>query len=373
MLTHSYFPYVGGAERQIQALAPRLRKKGVEVYVVTRQYKQLASFEEIQGIPVYRIPAPGTKPVAAMSYILRSIPLLTSIRPDILHAHDLLSPTTAAILAGWSSGIPVVAKVLRGGILGDIHKLKNRALGRARLWLLRKWVNTFIVISREIDSELSGVGISYEQRLFLPNGVDVDRFTPLSQDEKRAMRAKLALPEDGYIIIYSGRLSLEKRVEHLLTVWPKISEGHPNALLIVAGTGDQEVRLRSMAGQSVRFLGHVDEPLPYLQSSDMFVLPSITEGLSNSLLEALSVGLPVVATEVGGTPDVIEHGTSGFIVPPDDVQALLDAILGLMDSPELQLRISREGRARVLQHYSLDAVAENMSALYFRLAKDKPI
>jgi hypothetical protein len=120
MIIQAYYPHVGGAEQQLMALVPLLQARGVEINILTRRYPGLNSFEIIGGAPVHRLPIPGPKAVASTIFTLSALPLLARLRPHLIHAHELLSPTTTAVAAKRLFGIPVVAKVLRGGTLGDI-------------------------------------------------------------------------------------------------------------------------------------------------------------------------------------------------------------------------------------------------------------
>jgi glycosyltransferase involved in cell wall biosynthesis len=122
-----------------------------------------------------------------------------------------------------------------------------------------------------------------------------------------------------------------------------------------------------MSVPGVRFTGQVEDALRYLQAADLFVLPSTTEGLSNSLLEALSVGLPVLATSVGGTPDVIAHGENGYLIPPDDLPALQAGLTILLNDSDLCGRLGTLSRRRVQADFSLESVAARLEALYHRL------
>jgi glycosyltransferase involved in cell wall biosynthesis len=117
----------------------------------------------------------------------------------------------------------------------------------------------------------------------------------------------------------------------------------------------------------VQFAGQVDDAGPYLQAADLFVLPSSTEGLSNAMLEAMSCALPVLATRVGGAPDVIEHNVHGRLIPPDDVDALQRGLETLLPDRTLRFRLGAAARKRILSDFSLDSVAEQLSALYHRL------
>ena len=369
MLIQKYYPHVGGAERQIQQLAPRLRARGFDVCVITRHQKGLSRLETIDGVTVYRLVCPGPKALAAIFYIWSAFRLLSKLRPDLVHAHEILSPASAALLAKYFHGWPVLVKILRGGLRGDIYKLRRRPFWTQRFRILCEGVDAFVVISQEIDQELTTLGVPAAKRAYIPNGVDTDLFRPLPTLERNRLRADLQLPVDAPIVVYLGRLTAEKRVDHLLDIWPDIRMTFPQAELLIVGTGPEEARLRtqsaSMAG--VRLTGQINDSRRYLQASDVFVLPSATEGLSNSLLEALSCGLPVLATSVGGTPDVISHEKNGFLIPPDDLSALQVGLITLLSDPSLRTRLGSGGRQRILTAYSLDSVAVSLDALYSSL------
>ena len=366
MLVQKYYPHVGGAERQIQRLAPHLQARGIEVCVVTRHEAGLSRFEVIDGVSVYRLACPGPKPLAAVLYIWSAVMLLSKLRPDLIHAHEILSPASAALLAKRLHGWPLIVKILRGGIRGDIHKLKRSPLGIQRIRVLCRGVDSFVVISHEIDQELSALGVPPEKRAFIPNGVDTGTFVPLSASQKKQLRDELLFPPNGALVVYLGRLTPEKRVDHLLHIWSDVRAVFPQAQLLIVGTGAEEARLRaqSMSNPGVQFTGPVNDALRYLQVADLFVLPSSTEGLSNSLLEALSTGLPVLATSVGGTPDVISHGVNGYLIPPDDLDALKIGLIDLLADAPLRARLGIAGRQRILANFSLDSVAMRLDALY---------
>ncbi len=364
MLIQKYYPHVGGAERQIQRLAPRLQARGFEVVVVTRHEKGLSRFEIIDGVPVYRLVCPGPKSLAAVFYIWSAVRLLSRLRPDVVHAHEILSPASAALLAKRLYGWPVIVKVLRGGIRGDIYKLKHRLFGVRRFHVLARGVDSFVVISHEIDQELSALGVPPEKRAFITNGVDTETFAPVSELQKQALRSKLMLPQNDVLVVYLGRLTAEKRVDHLLRSWPDIRAAFPQAQLLVVGTGPEEARLRQMLVPGVQFIGPVNDALSYLQAADLFVLPSSTEGLSNSLLEALSTGLPVLATSVGGTSDVVSHGLNGYLIPTDDLSALKTGLMDLLSDAALRARLGIGGRQCILADFSLDSIAARLATLY---------
>jgi glycosyltransferase involved in cell wall biosynthesis len=173
------------------------------------------------------------------------------------------------------------------------------------------------------------------------------------------------------LVLYLGRLTFEKRVDHLLHIWPEIRTVFPQAQLLIVGSGPEESRLRaqSVSIPGVVFTGQTNDALRYLQAADLFVLPSATEGLSNSLLEALSTGLPVLATSVGGTPDVISHGVNGYLIPPEDLPALKSGLMELLADATLRTRLGSQGRERMCTDFSLDSVALKLDTLYHTLLK----
>ncbi len=366
MLIQGYYPCLGGAERQLAALAPLLQARGIEVYVLTRRYRGLASFEMIDGVPVYRLPVPGPKPLASVTFTSAAVRLLRQLQPHVIHAYSLFSPATTAVAAHFLFGTPVAVKVLRGGSLGDVRRLKQKLFGAQRLSLFRKYVQAFTTISHEIDTELAEVDVPSERRPFIPNGVDTTRFFPVAPEEKGALRTTLRL-SDGPTVLFVGRLAAEKRVDQLLSIWPAIRAAEPEALLCLLGTGAAEDRLRRDAPEGVRFAGGVDDVVPYLQAADLFVLPSVTEGLSNALLEALAAGLPTVATIVGGTTDVITHDDNGYLVPPGHPAALQEAILLLLHDANRRAQFARRGRVRIMRDYALPLTAERLCILYRQL------
>lgn len=363
MVIHGYYPQIGGAERQLTALAPVLQDHGVTVDVITRRFPGLAPSETIAGVAVHRVSAPGSKATSSVAFTLAAVRRMARLRPDVVHAHDLYSPATAALLTKRLLGTPVVIKVPRGGTLGSIARLMGRAFGRHRVAWLRRGVDTFIAISREIDRELAAIGVPPQRRVSIPNGVDTVHFAPLPEHGRINRRATLDLPR-APVVIFTGRLAPEKRLHDLLAIWPAVRAQNEGALLLLVGSGDHRAALEEVAGEGVRFVGSLLDVAPYLQAADLFVLPSAAEGLSNSLLEAMSTGLPCIATAVGGAPELIDHGRDGWLVPPGDPDLLQQAILTLLSDAELRESMGRQARQLVESRYSLPRIATEMRSMY---------
>ncbi|MEM7800394.1 MAG: glycosyltransferase family 4 protein, partial [Chloroflexota bacterium] len=277
MLIQTYHPALGGAGKQLSILAPLLKRQGIDLHIITLRQPGMNRFEIVKGVPVHRLAIPMSDVMKSMSFSLNAMPLLRQLQPDLVHSHALLSPTTTAVMAKRLNGTPVVAKVLRSGILGDISKLRRKPFGARRMAAFKTYVDAFIAESQEINRELRDAGIPTDKRIFIPNGVDTSRFKPVGPLVKRAIRTNLKLPE-GPLVIFTGRLTMDKRLDQLIYVWNDVRKKYHNANLLIVGGGEQESRLRSLAGDGVIFTGHVGEVTPYLNAADLFILPSATGG-----------------------------------------------------------------------------------------------
>jgi glycosyltransferase involved in cell wall biosynthesis len=386
MISQGYFPLVGGAERQIAAVSQELVRRGVEVHVVTRRFPGLLPSENISGVMVHRMPAPSPKALASFIFTLTALSLIRRIRPNILHAHELLSPTTTAVAAGKIFRIPVVATVHGGG---EINRLKQKTLGKTRLKIFCSNVNRFITIDKDIDEQLALEGVPKQRRTGIPNGVDIEHFCPASAIQKERIKDRLNLKE-GPLVVFTGRLVSLKRVDLLIAAWDNVYQSFPKGKLLIIGTGPEEPALKRAAypaqaesadiandrGTGIRFLGEIQDVAPYLQVADLFVLPSSREGLSVSLLEAMACGLASIATDVGGNVDLIHHQQTGWLVTGDtsaelSIQLAKAMCILLMDE-HLRIRIAQAGRELIAQSYSLASVAKNLHELYTGLTVVRP-
>ncbi|MBD3243144.1 MAG: glycosyltransferase, partial [Chitinivibrionales bacterium] len=296
--------------------------------------------------------------------------LIARLAPAVVHAHDLFSTTTTGIIARARSGMAVVVTSHGGGYPGDVQRLQRKLFGRARMKLFRRTVDAFVCISSEIDQELANVGVPDARRCFLPNGVDHARFHPCRKVAKDGLRVRLGLPE-GPMAVYCGRLFVGKRVIDLVEVWPRVRQACPQAKLVIVGDGPEERRLRMAAGEGVTFTGAVDNVAPYLQAADVFCLPSSHEGLSISLLEAMSCGLATVVTDVGGARDCLQHGVSGWVITPGDREALYNGILRFLSDDASREAMGRAARERVHTDYSLSVMATRLAGLYAHVCRTR--
>lgn len=366
MCITSYAPIVGGAERQLAQVARRMITAGHAVCVVTRHHPGLPLRETVDGVPVRRVAVRGPKTMRAGLFLLWAATALVRLRPDVIHCHGLFTPTAAGLLAGARLGAAVVAKPMRGEETGIIAR---KPLGSARLRTIARRVDAFAAVSREIETDLAAIGAPAEAVHAIPNGVDTDLFRPASRPDGAGLQ-----------VAFAGRMTAQKSVPVLTEAWARVARAAPGARLLVAearrmgAAPPQEVAIRDALARQpgCEMRGHVSDMPAFLADADAFVLPSAAEGLSNALLEAGACGLGVVATSVGGTPDVIEHGRNGLLVPPGDPVALADALLTLIADPAGCRRMGAALRDTVERRYSIDATVARLLGLYDGLARDRP-
>lgn len=358
MVSAGFWPAVGGAERQALELARALRARGVDARVLTRRVGGAASREEIHGVPVRRLPVFGAGALDSLSFLFGALGWLLKHggEYDAIHAHLAGSPALAAALAGRWLGKPVLVKLGGGRGIGELAASSRTVLGRLKLALLASLKPRFLAVVPDLADEarehLAGADIEV-----LPNGVDVDRYKPVSPKEKQALRACLGW--SGVVFLYTGRLSWEKRLPWFAALWKKASAGR-DASLVIVGAGPEIIP----ESPQVRVLAPAEDIASLYAAADVFVLPSVSEGLSNSLLEAMASGLPAVASAVGGTAQILEDGKTGLLFGKDDEKKAMQQIERILNDNELRTHIGAAARLEVERRYAMPIVVERLLDLY---------
>lgn len=372
MLISHFPPAAGGTEAQALQLGQQLVRLGYRVTVLTQSHPGWPASESLCGVQVLRVLlGRGKGIVYALTYLgslLRHLATQAKAR-RILHAHHLYLEALAASV--WRKGgkIPALAKVAGSGTFGDFARLHRSGVAAA-LPLLRR-LDRIVAVSQEIRQELMAHGFGPERIVDIPNGVDAVRFAPPLDPVIGRSVAGL----DVDTVLFLGRLDLEKGLDVALAAWAQVVRRRPGVQLVLAGAGPSEATLKAQAGQlglgdTVRFLGVSATPEALLKGSDVFLLPSRSEGMSNALLEAMATGLACVATRIGGNLELLRHGENGLLVRPDDAESLAHSLLGLLDDPGLRRRLGAAAREDVLERYALPRVAQRYSELYTRLSEE---
>lgn len=365
MVIQSFLPVLGGAQRQVAMLGPVLARRGIETTVVTRRPPGTPRSEQLAGLEVRRMPGPDRGAIASIAYTGFGSLALARFRPDVIHVHDLLSPSTIALLSRPVTRAPIVAKVLSTGPGGDIDRLLTKPLGRRRLEAMARRFAAFVCLSPEVADELATHGVSRDLLHYVPNGVDTDHFRPPSAAERAGERAGVGIGEDRVVALYAGRFETVKRLDLLIAAAERVQELH----LVLVGEGDEESRLRREIAERgladrVTLLPRADDPAPLYRAADVYVSASSTEGMSNSVLEAMASGLPIVAAEASGMEELVVPNTGSLVPGPIDAEMLAAALTPIAANPQQRRRLGAGARARVEDRFSLEATAGKLCELY---------
>lgn len=350
----------GGAERMISGLAVSLVSSGFHVIVGLFRPGWLQEQCAHKGIPVHVLPISG---IAGWQWFRTCLKLVRTNQVDLIHAHEF-----SAIICGW-----VVARLSGIPFVGTVHG-KNYFWEKARRRLAYRIVSRsgrLVAVSQDLKRfVMEKVGLSDENVELIYNGVQPE--PGVSEEEVQVARAELGLERDHVVIGAIGSLYPVKGHRYLLEAMPTVLERNSRAILLVIGRGELEDALKEQAKRlglegQVRFLGMRNDIPRLLRVLDLFVLPSLSEGLSLALLEAMAAGLPVVATRVGGNAELVVEGETGILVPSKDVLALSDALCKLLDNRKTRERFGKNAVARVAQQFSARLMAENYKHLYMNI------
>lgn len=353
----------GGAEAQVRTLARGLRARGHGVTVLAPRldWAPRDIVSRLDGVAVCRLPFPRAPWLGGFVLWLRTAAFLYARRHryDAWHAHIAHRMAAVCALMGRWLDRRVLVKVsgwweLEKGVLAPrahaVDRLARRALRHARAWQ---------AISRRIAQTLASSGIPEERVVLLPNAVDLSRFAGIRRDDAAATR-----------FVFLGRLEREKGLETLLAAFTAVAPSHPGASLLLVGSGSLESLLRQDVerlglGGRVQFAGHRDDIEALLATGNVGVLPSRIEGLSNTLLESMAAGLPMVASRISGNEDFVQHGKNGWLFEPGDSDGLARclAAAATMD-PAARRAMGEAARATVARQAGLDQVLDLLLRLY---------
>ena len=376
-----YHPASGGAEVQAALQAKKLSERGISVEVVTSRLPGTRAHENIDGIPVRRISYFSEKPWVPAKRIIRFAEVLRNSwkdnRYDVIHVHgasDYFS--VAALLAARSTGARSVLKIACSGDWLDVAVLRRQFLLGRLLLRSARGADRIIAINSDMTSLLLGYGFKRDSIVEIPNGVELTHQQATSRNHE--LRNELKVSVDTPIVVYSGSLTPRKNVEALVEAVSLMKDRGTACHLVLVGDGgsreDIERRVYDTGlGKAVSFTGFVDDVRPYLRAADVFALPSLAEGLSNSVLEAMSVGLPCVVTSVPGNTDLVDDGRTGYLVPPGDQKSLANVLERLLADPASARSSGARARDMVERRFSIDFTVDRLLETYESLLGRTPV
>ena len=348
-------------------------EKGISVSVLTQHYDGLPEYEEIEGIPVYR-KIKGWH-LFEITYMLSVLYFLLKHRKkyDIIQCFGLYLFVPPVLLMKYLFGRRVVSRLECSGRFGDFWRIKQLKWKKLVMASSRQ-LDKIIFISSDVRRELIENQFPIERIVHISNSVDIDQFKPPERRENRNSKN----------ICFVGRLEEQKGLEYLIKAMDIIKSKGNCVKLFIVGEGQLKANLEELCKKLtlenlVVFVGITHDVLPYYQDASIFVLPSISEGMPLSLLEAMSCGLPVIATLVGGNAEVLDSsagnkivshyhiGEYGILVNPRDVTSLAEALLRLLNDEELSKQLGKKARNLIEEKFSQENIINEYIDLYYSL------
>ncbi|MBX7258307.1 MAG: glycosyltransferase family 4 protein [Candidatus Hydrogenedentes bacterium] len=328
------------------------------------------------GIDILRVPnlVREVRPAQDVRAYRNLLELFRARRYDIVHTHTSKAGYLGR-LAAARARVPIIVHTPHGHIFfGYFNTILTAVFTLMERHAARHSDKLIALTPRGIREHLEqGVGRP-EQWTSIFSGIDLHPFEDAVR-RRDATRAKLEIPEDAIVIGGVGRLEPIKGFSYFIAAARIVAQRVPQAHFIVVGDGSMADELRRAGadlGSRLRFLGLRKDVPNLMAAMDVFVAPSVNEGMGRVLVEAAAAGVPSVASAVGGVPDIVRDGETGFLVPPKDANALAEAILRLTSDVSLRARIGAEARAHA-QGFSLDRMVTEIETLYEKLIEEKQL
>jgi len=374
LIAHIVYRFdVGGLENGIVNLINHLPadRFGHVIICLTEYSEEFHRRIQAQPVPIFSL---HKRDGQDLGLFWRLAALLRKLRPQVVHTRNL-----AALECQWIARWCRVPVRIHGEHGWDVSELdgSNRKYLRLRRTVFPS-VDQVVSLSRHTEQYLvRRVGLPQRKSMQIYNGVDTDKFHPGENNRKFALPEKL---HSRLVIGTVGRLSAVKNQALLLRAFAWLcttgDQQLPPLALVLIGDGPCSESLQQLADQlgvadRIWFAGSRNDIPQLLQCMDLFVLPSLAEGICNTLMEAMACGVPVVASDVGGNGEIVDHGHTGELVESDNEQALADAIKRLLAAPELRQRYCRQARKEMTEHFSLERMVTDYEQLYQRLLTAK--
>ncbi|MFZ2088323.1 MAG: glycosyltransferase [Desulfobaccales bacterium] len=359
----------GGAQEAVCQLVKYGQTQRFEPEVVTLHgYGHYWDVLRSWGVPVHSLVPQGFARAAIPFIFLKLFMLLARKRYDVVHTHLIGANVLTAPLAALYR-VPV--RFTHDQTMDDVrdYSLVHRWLDG----LANRFNHHVIAVSSSIRTFLCRKEkISPQKISVIYNSVDLNRFSPSADPEaQERARRKFGLPPEALIVGGVGRLHYQKNFPLFLEVAAQVCARLPQAMFVIAGEGPERDALAEMSrklgiDQRVRFLGFIKDMPALYQCLDLLLLTSHFEGTPLTVLEAMAMGVPVVASQVDGVAEVLEHDRDGLLAPPGRGEVFVDQVCGMLQDRSLRQRLSRAGQAKARRHYSAEAMVRQVEALYLQ-------
>jgi glycosyltransferase involved in cell wall biosynthesis len=322
-----------------------------------------------QGVKVIPLPSlvRSIRPIKDLKALLSLVWLIFKEKPDIIHTHS----SKAGILGRVAAKIAFVPRIIHTPHGHVFYGHFGPIASKVFLWiekLFSRFTDRIVALTDGEKNDYENLSVSPSEKLLkIHSGVDISQYMK-SNGNMVEKRRSLGLDQNSMVVGFVGWLLPIKGPEYLLKSMEYVWQEYPETALVFVGKGDLDLDLRAQAGQvsangRVKFLGWRDDINEIMPVFDMLVLPSLNEGMGRVLVEAMASGKPIVASNVGGIPDLVRHGETGYLVPPADEKALADNIKKLLADPGNAWEMGQQGKKHC-QQFSLEAMIEKLDDLY---------
>lgn len=356
----------GGGPEKTLLNSPRFLQDRYDVQLVYIRPSNDAEYDMPErarkmGVSLVDIPEDGAADLRTLQRLAKSI---QEFRPDLLHAHDYKTNVLGVVLKSWFR-LPCITTlhgyVSKSSRLSTYYRIDRFALKR---------MDYVIAVSDDLLDVIRSLGLPEDRYSLIRNGIDTEGF--IRRNNPSVARSKLGLPVEPLTIGAVGRLAQEKGFDLLIDSLGELRRSGYDVQLVIVGDGNERSELLSRAHKAgcadfVHLVGHQSEVIPFYEAFDIFALSSLREGLPNVALEAMSMEVPVVGTNVGGMAQLIKHKQSGLLIPPQDVEAMYGALKQLLDDPALRIEFAEAARKNVECNFSFRVRMDRVAAVYDKL------
>jgi glycosyltransferase involved in cell wall biosynthesis len=319
---------------------------------------------EQKGKKVFYVSSKKDAPSFSTTIIWKLSRLLKAEKVDIVHCHQHKA-TVHGVIAAKLAGVPVIFTHIHG--TGRTRNISRRLMNR----IIFRWANRILTVGQAVreDVILTNPGVDPEKVISVGNSIDYDKFSQITKSESVRVE-KFGIRKDVLVFGTAGRLAETKGYKFLLEAFAHVKKQIPNCLLLFAGTGELRNLLEKQAcklgcGDSVRFLGYVNNISEFYSTLDIFVLPSVAEGLPRGLMEAMAAGVICIASNVGGIPEIIEDGKNGFLAAAKDSKDLARVMIEAAKLPlNEKAEIVKAGRKNIYDNFRHSVVIEREEKIY---------
>ena len=356
-------PEKSGAEIHVERHARAFVRLGHNVTIMAKKsMRKTPIVEKINGIKLIRLIS-GLRSYMCIYFLIKHRKDI-----DVLYVFGQPSFNLTAVLVADKLHIPIAYVSTMAGeafepIKSDKYFGKFKPYRKYHDHILKK-CTCLIAISREIGDEFIAHGIEASRVYVLPQGVALDKFYPISREDKIKKRANIGIDINKKIILFCSRLDYRKGIDIVLKTWREIEKKHSNAQLIIVGGGSQKyiewIKKLIAEGSNIKYLGEVDRPTVYYQVADIFVLPSRKEGCPNVLMEAMACGCAPVVSRIGGCEDLVKDKDNGRLFSKDSCEEYKNVLSELLDSEAAISKYQSKSYEFCKKHLDVNCVAESL-------------